>query len=153
MKSIQKNKGSIMAKGKKTLIKEIKKLDDDLLLINGKEYVIVLDTENIETATTMKISSNGNRILRFEDENKKATIDVKRNIDIVKYTFKNPDVAKKFAKGYDKSVVTKDDKKEIIGNAPSLIKARKIINTYSQKDGENYDSKNGITTFYITQEK
>ena len=45
-----------MAKGKKTLIKEIKKLDDDILLINGKEYVIVEDTENIETATTMKIS-------------------------------------------------------------------------------------------------
>ena len=60
-----------MAKGKKTLIKEIKKLDDDILLINGKEYVIVEDTENIETATTMKISSNGNRILRFEDEKKK----------------------------------------------------------------------------------
>ena len=59
-----------MAKGKKTIIKEIKKLDDEILLINGKEYVIVEDTENIETATTMKISSNGNRILRFEDEKK-----------------------------------------------------------------------------------
>ena len=42
-----------MAKGKKTIIKEIKKLDDEILLINGKEYVIVEDTENIETATTM----------------------------------------------------------------------------------------------------
>ena len=68
-----------MAKGKKTIIKEIKKIDDEILLINGKEYVIVEDTENIETATTMKISSNGNRILRFEDEKKKATIDVKRD--------------------------------------------------------------------------
>ena len=77
-----------MAKGKKTIIKEIKKLDDEILLINGKEYVIVEDTENIETATTMKISSNGNRILRFEDEKKKATIDVKRDIEIVKYLTK-----------------------------------------------------------------
>ena len=61
-----------MAKGKKTIIKEIKKLDDEILLINGKEYVIVEDTTDIETATTMKISSNGNRILRFEDEKKKS---------------------------------------------------------------------------------
>ena len=94
-----------MAKGKKTIIKEIKKLDDEILLINGKEYVIVEDTENIETATTMKISSNGNRILRFEDEKKKATIDVKRDIEIVKYSFKDASVAKKFAKGYDKTVL------------------------------------------------
>ncbi len=85
-----------MAKGKKTIIKEIKKIDDEILLINGKEYVIVEDTENIETATTMKISSNGNRILRFEDEKKKATIDVKRDIEIVKYSFKDASVAKKF---------------------------------------------------------
>ncbi|WP_368031127.1 hypothetical protein [Arcobacter sp. s6] len=141
-----------MAKGKKTLIKEIKKLDDDILLINGKEYVIVEDTENIETATTMKISSNGNRILRFEDEKKKATIDVKRDIDIVKYTFLDASVAKKFAKGYDKSVITKDDKREEIGNASSFVKARKIINTYISKNGENYDPKNGKTTFYVTEE-
>ena len=87
-----------MAKGKKTIIKEIKKLDDEILLINGKEYVIVEDTQNIETAITMKISSNGNRILRFEDEKKKATIDVKRDIEIVKYTFRDSSVAKKFAK-------------------------------------------------------
>lgn len=141
-----------MAKGKKTLIKEIKKLDDDILLINGKEYVIVEDTENIETATTMKISSNGNRILRFEDEKKKATIDVKRDIDIVKYTFLDASVAKKFAKGYNKSVITKDDKREEIGNASSFVKARKIINTYISKNGENYDPKNGKTTFYVTEE-
>ena len=63
-----------MAKGKKTIIKEIKKLDDEILLINGKEYVIVEDTENIETATTMKISSNGNRILRFEDEKDRKSV-------------------------------------------------------------------------------
>ena len=141
-----------MAKGKKTLIKEIKKLDDEILLINGKEYVIVEDTENIETATTMKISSNGNRILRFEDEKKKATIDVKRDIDIVKYTFADASVAKKFAKGYDKTVITKDDKREEIGNASSFVKARKIINTYISKNGENFDPKNGKTTFYVTEE-
>jgi uncharacterized protein YlzI (FlbEa/FlbD family) len=141
-----------MAKGKKTIIKEIKKLDDEILLINGKEYVIVEDTENIETATTMKISSNGNRILRFEDEKKKATIDVKRDIDIVKYSFQDASVAKKFAKGYDKTVITKDDKREEIGNASSFKKARKIINTYISKDGVNFDPKNGKTTFYVTEE-
>ena len=141
-----------MAKGKKTIIKEIKKIDDEILLINGKEYVIVEDTQNIETATTMKISSNGNRILRFEDEKKKATIDVKRDIEIVKYTFKDASVAKKFAKGYDKTVITKDDKREEIGNASSFKKARKIINTYISKDGVNFDPKNGKTTFYVTEE-
>ena len=66
-----------MAKGKKTLIKEIKKLNDNEIMINGKEYIIIDDIENIETAVTMKISSNGNRILRIEDLNKKARIDVK----------------------------------------------------------------------------
>lgn len=141
-----------MAKGKKTIIKEIKKIDDEILLINGKEYVIVEDTTDIETATTMKISSNGNRILRFEDEKKKATIDVKRDIDIVKYSFLDASVAKKFAKGYDKTVITKDDKREEIGNASSFKKARKIINTYISKDGENFDPKNGKTTFYVTEE-
>ena len=141
-----------MAKGKKTIIKEIKKLDDEILLINGKEYVIVEDTVDIETATTMKISSNGNRILRFEDEKKKATIDVKRDIDIVKYSFQDASVAKKFAKGYDKTVITKDDKREEIGNASSFKKARKIINTYISKDGVNFDPKNGKTTFYVTEE-
>ncbi len=141
-----------MAKGKKTIIKEIKKLDDEILLINGKEYVIVEDTENIETAITMKISSNGNRILRFEDEKKKATIDVKRDIEIVKYTFQDPSVAKKFAKGYDKTVITPADKREEIGNASSFVKARKIINTYISKKGENFDPKNGKTTFYVTEE-
>jgi hypothetical protein len=141
-----------MAKGKKTLIKEIKKLNDEILLINGKEYVILEDTADIETATTMKISSNGNRILRFEDESKKARIDVKRDIHIVKYTFKDEANAKKFAKTYDKKLLTKDDKKEVIGNAPSFLNAKKIINTYTQKEGENYDSKNGKTTFYLNEE-
>ena len=54
-----------MAKGKKTIIKEIKKIDDEILLINGKEYVIVEDTENIETATTMKTSNEFIRIKSF----------------------------------------------------------------------------------------
>ena len=141
-----------MAKGKKTVIKEIKKIDDEILLINGKEYVIVEDTVDIETAITMKISSNGNRILRFEDEKKKATIDVKRDIEIVKYSFKDASVAKKFAKGYDKTVITPDDTREEIGNASSFKKARKIINTYISKDGVNFDPKNGKTTFYVTEE-
>lgn len=141
-----------MAKGKKTLIKEIKKLSDEILLINNKEYVILEDTENIETAKTMKISSNGNRLLRFEDENKKARIDVKRDINIVKYTFKNEANAKKFAKSYDKKLITKDDKKEIIANAISFVNAKKIINTYTSKEGENYDAQNGKTTFYLNEE-
>ena len=141
-----------MAKGKKTLIKEIKKLDDDLLLINGKEYVIVESTSNIETATTMKISSNGNRILRFEDENKKARIDVKRNIEVVKYTFKDSTNAKKFAKGYDKNMLTRDDKREVITTSSSFVNARKIINTFIDKKSETYDSQNSKTTFYLSEE-
>lgn len=141
-----------MAKGKKTLIKEIKKLDDDVVLINGKEYVILESTENIETATTMKISSNGNRILRFEDQNKKATIDVKRNIEVVKYTFKDPSNAKKFSKGYDKGFLTKDDKREILKTASSYINARKIINTFLDKKSPTYDSQNLKTTFYLSEE-
>ena len=141
-----------MAKGKKTSIKEIKKINDEIMLINGKEYVIVEDTANIETATTMKISSNGNRLLRFEDENKKARIDVKRDINIVKYTFKNEENAKKFAKAYDKSLITRDDKKETIGKAASFINAKKIINTYTLKEGANFDAQNGKTTFYLNEE-
>ena len=78
-----------MAKGKKTSIKEIKLLKNDEILINGKEYVILETCEDILSAKTMKISSNGNRILRFDDEKKKARIDVKREIDIIKCTFKD----------------------------------------------------------------
>ena len=136
-----------MAKGKKTIIKEIKKIDDEILLINGKEYVIVEDTQNIETATTMKISSNGNRILRFVLFFSNFAVS-----EIVKYSFKDASVAKKFAKGYDKTVITPDDKREEIGNASSFKKARKIINTYISKDGVNFDPKNGKTTFYVTEE-
>lgn len=61
-------------------------------------------------------------------------------------------VAKKFAKGYDKTAIIKDDKREVIGNASSFVKAKKIINSYISKDGENFDPKNGKTTFYVTEE-
>ena len=74
------------------------------------------------------------------------------DIEIVKYSFKDASVAKKFAKGYDKTVITPDDKREEIGNASSFKKARKIINTYISKDGVNFDPKNGKTTFYVTEE-
>lgn len=141
-----------MAKGKKTSITEIKRINDEILLINGKEYVIVEDTKDIETATTMKISSNGNRLLRFADEKKKARIDVKRNIEIAKYTITDEKNAKIFAKGYDKSILRQNDKKEIISNAASFVNARKIINEYVLKEGANYDSQNGKSTFYLSEE-
>ncbi len=99
-----------MAKGKKTIIKEIKLLENDEILINGKEYVVLESVEEMETAKTMKISSNGNRILRFDDENKKARIDVKRDIDIIKVTFKDKERAKQFSKKNDKQLILSDDK-------------------------------------------
>ncbi len=141
-----------MAKGKKVAVKEIKRLEDDVVLINGKEYILLEECEDVESAILMKISSNGNRLLRFKDETKIANLDVKRDIDIVKYSFKDPSVAKKFSKGYDKTVITPNDTREEIGNASSFKKARKIINTYISKDGVNYDQKNGKTTFYVTEE-
>ena len=141
-----------MAKGKKTLIKEIKLLENDEILINGKEYIILEGVENIETATTMKISSNGNRILRFEDENKKARIDVKRDIDIIKCTFKDINRAKQYSKGNNKALITNDDKKEIIATASSFIKAREIISSFTNKKSDSYDKQFGKTTFYIIEE-
>jgi hypothetical protein len=141
-----------MAKGKKTLIKEIKKINDDEILINGKEYIIIDDTENIETATTMKISSNGNRILRFEDVNKKARIDVKRNINIMKYTFGNKEAASKFKKGYDKNFLTKDDSSEVIGNTTCHKKAMEMIYKFTDKKSDEYDKKSGHTNFYLFEE-
>ncbi len=141
-----------MAKGKKTLIKEIKLLESDEILINGKEYIILEGVENIETATTMKISSNGNRILRFEDENKKARIDVKRDIDIIKCTFKDINRAKQYSKGNNKALITNDDKKEIIATASSFIKAREIISSFTNKKSDSYDKQFGKTTFYIIEE-
>lgn len=141
-----------MAKGKKTLIKEIKQINEDELLINGKEYVILEGTTDILSAKTMKISSNGNRILRFDDEQKKARIDVKRDIDIIKITFKDQVRAKLYAKSKDKSKITSDDKKDIINKAPSYIKAREIVSTFSDKKSKSYDANFGKTTFYILEE-
>ena len=141
-----------MAKGKKTTIKEIKRIDKDIVSINGKEYVIIEDTDNIETATTMKISSNGNRILRFEDLSKKATIDLKRDIDIIKITFTDKHRASRFKKSHEKTIITQNDKKEKIANAMSHIKARGIISSYTTKDSANYDKESGISTFYLSQE-
>ena len=141
-----------MPKGKKTIIKEIKLLGEDEISINGKEYIILENTQNIEEAKTMKISSNGNRILRFEDEKKKATLDVKRDIDIVKYTINDEERAKKFSKGNDKSIITNDDKKEIISTVHSFIKARKIVSIYYDKESVDYDRDIGKSTFYLLEE-
>ena len=141
-----------MAKGKKTIIKEIKLLKDDEIMINGKEYVVLETTQDIETAKTMKISSNGNRILRFDDEKKKARIDVKRNIDIVKCTILDNERAKKFSKGNDKTILSNDDQKEIVANTTSFIKARSIVADFSNKDSVNYDSRIGINTFYLLED-
>lgn len=47
-----------MAKGKKTTIREIKRLSNDVVLVNGKEYIVIEDEKDIETAITMKISSH-----------------------------------------------------------------------------------------------
>ena len=141
-----------MAKGKKTTIKEIKKISDDIILINGKEYVIIEDEKDIEQAITMKISSHGNRILRFEDLKKKATIDLKRDIKIIKITFTNKDRATRFKKSHDQSIISLSDKEKIIDTANSHIKARDIISGFTSKDSSNYDTQYGITTFYITKE-
>ncbi len=141
-----------MAKGKKTSIKEIKLLQNDEILINGKEYVILETCEDILSAKTMKISSNGNRILRFDDEKKKARIDVKREIDIIKCTFKDIDRAKSFKKSNDKGVIVNEDKKEIIAKASSFIKAREIIDSYKDTKSKNYDSQAGKLSFYFTEE-
>ena len=141
-----------MAKGKKTIIKEIERLNSDIIKINGREYVIIEDTPDIEKAITMKITSHGNRILRFEDLSKKATIDVKRDINIVKYSFTDEPRAKRFKTSYEKSILTNQDKQEIINNAPSHIIARSIISDFTSKEGKNYDERSGITTFYLSEE-
>ncbi len=141
-----------MPKGKKTIIKEIKLLENDEILINGKEYVILETTEDIETAKTMKVSSNGNRILRFDDEKKKARIDVKRNINIVKVTFTDEIRAKQFSKKNDKKLILDNDTKETIDTASSFIQARAIVANFKDKENENYDKKIGITTFYLFEE-
>ena len=141
-----------MAKGKKTLIKEIKKLNNNEILINGKEYILLEDVADVESATTMKISSNGNRILRFEDENKKVRIDVKRDIDIIKVTITNSDRASKYKKSKDKSFITNQDSKKVIDTVSSFSDARKILQSYTDKKGDNYDVLSGKNTFYFYEE-
>lgn len=141
-----------MAKGKKTTIREIKKLSEDIVLVNGKEYVIIEDTDDIESAITMKITSHGNRILRFEDTTKKATIDVKRDINVVKYTFTDKHRASRFKKSQDRSIITPNDKKVLIAKVSSHINARKVISDFTNKDSENYDNQAGVNSFYISQE-
>lgn len=142
-----------MAKGKKTAIKEIKRLNKNEVLINGRTYVIVEDTPDIEKAVTMKITSHGNRILRFEDLSKKATIDVKRTINILKYTFKDAHRAKRFRISFEKSILTNEDKFEIVAIATSYINARQIIASYVTKDTPNYDRESQTTTVYVSQEE
>jgi len=141
-----------MAKGKKTVIKDIKRISDNIVSINDKEYIIIEDTKDIETAITMKISSHGNRILRFEDLSKKATIDVKRDINIIKYTITDTHRASRFRKTLEKSIITPSDKKDIINTANSYIKAREIVDSFKKKDGVNYDRESGKSTFYISEE-
>ncbi|NVJ54119.1 MAG: hypothetical protein HWD90_10505 [Campylobacteraceae bacterium] len=141
-----------MPKGKKTVIKEIKLLDDNEILINGRKYIILETTEDIETAKTMKVSSNGNRILRFEDENKKARIDLKRSIDIIKIIFKDEQRAKKFFKTKEKKLILPADTKEIVATANSFIQARSIVSDYQDKKSKNYDNNIGVNTFYLFEE-
>jgi len=142
-----------MAKGKKTVIKEIKRISDEIVFINGAEYVIIEDEKDIETAITMKITSHGNRILRFEDTKKMATIDRKRDISIVKYTILDKYRASRFRKSLERSILTNEDKKTIIAKATSHINAREIVDSYKKKEGANHDKQSGITTFYISEEK
>lgn len=141
-----------MAKGKKTLIKEIKRVSKDIVCINGAEYIIIEDEKDIETAITMKITSHGNRILRFEDPKKMATIDRKRDINVVKYTILDKHRASRFKKSLERSILTQEDKKVILSNESSHIKARAIVDSYKKKDGANYDKQSGLTTFYIAEE-
>jgi hypothetical protein len=139
-----------MAKGKKTIIREIKKVSDEIISINGKEYVIIENTSDIEKAIAMKITSHGNRILKFEDDKKKATLDVKRDIEIIKYTILDEKRAQVFRKTQDKKTISMDDKKEIIATTTSFIKAREIINSYKLKTGENYDKEFDKKNLYIS---
>ncbi len=141
-----------MAKGKKTVIKTIKRIDDKIISINDKEYILLEKCDDVESAITMKISSNGNRILRFEDEKKMIKIDVKREIEIVKYTIVNAERAKKFNKGYNKTILTNEDGRKVIDTAYSYSNAKEIIASYYDKKSPNYDSIAGKSTFYLSEE-
>ncbi len=141
-----------MAKGKKTTIKTIKKLSDDTIMINTNTYVILEDTPDIESAITMKVTSHGNRILRFKDENKKARIDLLRPLTITKFTINDDERAAKFKRGYDLTLLEEADTIETIAQANCYNNAREIINGYTDKKGEHYDKRAGVNTFYISSE-
>ncbi|MGB6328831.1 MAG: hypothetical protein WBF48_07875, partial [Halarcobacter sp.] len=87
-----------------------------------------------------------------DDEKKKARLDVKRDIDIVKITINEEERAKKFSKGNDKSLITTADKKEVIETASSFIKARAIASEFGNKESVNYDKEIGKSTFYLIEE-
>ena len=143
-----------MAKGKKTTIRSIKKISDDIVEINDKEYLILDDISNIniQEATSMKITSNGNRIIRFDNSKKTVSIDVKRDIDVIKVIFTDMHRASRFKKVQDSSFITDADKEELIAKAPSLIKAREIITKYRDKKSKLYDKNDGKNHFYIARE-
>ena len=141
-----------MAKGKKTTIKTIKKLSDETIMINNNTYVITEDTPDIESATTMKVTSHGNRILRFKEENKKARIDLLRTLTITKFTINDDERAAKFKRAYDLTLLEEADTIETIAEANCYHKARSIIESYTDKKGEHYDKRAGINTFYLSSE-
>jgi len=141
-----------MAKGKKTTIKAIKKLSDNTIMINTNTYVILEDTPDIETAITMKVTSHGNRILRFKDESKKARIDLVRELSITKYTINDDERAAKFKRGYDLTLLEEADTIETIASANCYASARIILDSYIDKKGENYDKRVGVNTFYVSSE-
>jgi hypothetical protein len=141
-----------MAKGKKTTIKNIKKLSDNTIMINSNTYVILEDTEDIETAITMKVTSHGNRILRFKDENKKARIDLLRELHITKYTINDDERAAKFKRGYDLTLLEEKDTIESVATATCHTQAIELIASFSDKKSENYDKRAGVNTFYIFSE-
>jgi len=141
-----------MPKGKKTIIKEIQLQDNDELMINGKEYVIIESVKDIQSAISMKVSSNGNRILRFADESKIAKIDVKRDLNIVKYTFTDPKLAKAFSKGHDRTLINNDNMKKILETSNCNYNARNTVASFSKKESKNYDIDAGKMTFYLVEE-
>lgn len=141
-----------MAKGKKTTIKEIKKLSDETIMIHGNVYVILEDTADIETATIMKVTSHGNRILRFEDAKKRARIDLLRTLLVTKYTINDDERAAKFKRTYDLTLLEEEDKIELIKEANCHNNARAIIANYTDKASADYDKRVGINTFYISHE-
>jgi len=143
-----------MAKGKKTVIKSISLVSDDVVEINSKQYFILDDIKNINIleATSMKITSHGNRIIRFDNSNKIVNIDVKRDIQIYKITFTDAHRASRFKKVKDSSFISNEDKQELIHTALSFVKARQIVEQYTKKDSPLYDKNSSKTTFYVAKE-